>query len=91
MIEAKQAVVLAKAKAVEMLGAASASLSLEEIERETYKDRDVWSITLGIPRDFSHLSTISQIAADPVQYKRILIDVDSGDFLAMKIRELASR
>jgi hypothetical protein len=89
MVEVKDAVNLAKAKAVEMLGAKSASL--EEIEREIYKDREVWSITLGVPRDISQLSGFAQLSADPVQYKRFLIDAESGELLAMKIRELASR
>jgi chorismate mutase len=89
MIGVKDAVALAKAKAVEILGATSAAL--EEIERETYKDRDVWSITLGVPRDISQLSTFAQLSADPVQYKRFLIDVENGELLAMRIRELASR
>ena len=44
MIDVKEAVRIAKQKAVEILGAAPASL--EEIEREIYKDRNVWSITL---------------------------------------------
>lgn len=89
MIKVQDAVGIAKAKAVEILGVTSASL--EEIERETYKDRDVWSITLGVPRDVTQLSTFAQLSADPVQYKRFLIDVESGELLAMRIRELASR
>ena len=48
MVEAKQAVQFAKEKAAEMLGEQSATL--EEIERDSYKGRDVWSITLGLPR-----------------------------------------
>ena len=78
MIDVKEAVRIAKQRAVEILGAASASL--EEIEREIYKDRDVWSITLGVPRDISQLSTFAQLAADPVQYKRFLIDVENVSF-----------
>jgi hypothetical protein len=78
MIDVKEAVRIAKQKAVEILGAASASL--EEIEREIYKDRDVWSITLGVPRDIIQLSTFAQLAADPVQYKRFLIDVENVSF-----------
>lgn len=88
-IGVKDAVALAKAKAAEILGAPSASL--EEIERETYKDRDVWSITLGVPRDMSQLSPFGKLSLDLVQYKRFLIDVENGELLAMRIRELASR
>jgi hypothetical protein len=89
MIDVKAAVGLAKAKAVEILGAKSASL--EEIERDVYRDREVWSITLGVPRDISQLSGFAQISADPVQYKRFLIDIENGELLAMRIRELALR
>jgi hypothetical protein len=89
MTEAKQAIHIAKEKAAEMLGQESSSL--EEIERESYRNRDVWSITLSLPRDLSRVSPISQISADPVQYKRFLIDVETGELLAMKLREVASR
>jgi hypothetical protein len=89
VIGVKDAVALAKAKAAEILDAKSASL--EEIEREVYKDRDVWSITLGVPRDISQLSTFAQLSADLVQYQRFLIDAENGELLAMRIRELASR
>jgi hypothetical protein len=43
----KQAVKIAKEKAAEIL--VWPESSLEEIERESYKDRDVWSITLSLP------------------------------------------
>jgi hypothetical protein len=49
MIDAKQAVA-AKVKAGEILNQALSLTNLEEIEREIYKDRDVWSITLSFPR-----------------------------------------
>lgn len=45
MIDAKQAVQIAKEKAADMLN--HAPFNLEEIERESYKDREVWSITLS--------------------------------------------
>ena len=52
-IDVKQAVQIAKAKAAEMLDQGSSNL--EEIEREVYKGRDVWSITLSSPRDLEQL------------------------------------
>ena len=45
MIEVKEAVQIAKAKAAEMLN--EGPTSLEEIERESYHGRDAWMITLG--------------------------------------------
>ncbi|SPE35794.1 hypothetical protein SBA6_490019 [Candidatus Sulfopaludibacter sp. SbA6] len=65
--------------------------SLEEIEREKYKGREVWAITLGVPRNLDVLSPMAQIGADPIQYKRFLIDVETGEMLGMIIREPASR
>ena len=65
--------------------------SLEEIERESYKDRDVWSITLSFPRDVNLMSSMARLSMDPLQYKRFLIDVETGELLAMKLREVASR
>ncbi len=70
MIDARQAIYIARRKAAEVLQTA---LSVEEIERESYKDRDVWSIT------------------DPFQYKRFLIDVETEELLAVKMREVASQ
>ena len=89
MIDAKQAVQVAKEKAAEMLGPVIPGL--EEIERESYKDRDVWSITLSFPRDLNPFPPIVRLGTDPLQYKRFLIDVETSELLAMKLREVASR
>jgi hypothetical protein len=84
MIDAKQAVQIAKEKAVEVLG--QDAVSLEEIERDHYKTREVWSITLSLPGVIKSLNPFP-----PVQYKRFLIDVYTGELVAMKIREVASQ
>lgn len=89
MIDAKQAVQIAKQRAADMLGQGSATL--EEIERETHKDREVWSITLSFPRDLDQLSPVARIGIDPLQYKRFLIDVETGDLVAIRLREPAAR
>jgi len=89
MIDAKHAVASAMRSAAEILGQSKSSL--EEIERETYKGREVWAITLGVPRDMDWLSPIAQVGADPLQYKRFLIDAETGEMLGMIIREPASR
>ena len=78
MIDVKQAVQIAKEKAVEMLEKGSSNL--EEVERDTYKGKDIWSITLSVARD-----------VDPLQYKRFLIDAETGELLAMRLREVVSR
>lgn len=89
-IDAKQAVQIAKQKAVELLN--QNALGLEEIERGSYRDHEVWSITLSLPRDPTQLAPLAQLAqlsADPLQYKRFLIDVSSGELIAMKLREVS--
>ena len=90
MIDVKQAIQIAKAKAAEILNLGPANL--EEIERDSYKGIDVWSITLSIPRDTppAHLGSLAMFSGDR-EYKRFLIDADSGELLAMKLREVAVR
>jgi len=88
MIDVKQAVQIAKEKSLEMLGHTG---NLEEIERDDYKGRDTWSITLSLPPAVREPSSFAS-AIDPwPQYKRFLIDVETGELVAMKLRELASR
>jgi hypothetical protein len=88
MIDAKKAVELAKEKAAELFSAAS---SLEEIERDSDRDREVWSITLGLPRELGSLSALAQLSVDRRQYKRFLIDVETGELVAVRMREVASQ
>ena len=84
MIDVKEAVRIARTEAAEMLG--EGSFNLEEVERDFYKNRDVWSITLSVPRPpAGSFPTL----ADPARYKRFLIDAETGEFLAMRLRELA--
>jgi hypothetical protein len=89
MIDVKQAIQIAKVGAADLLGQAPSSP--EEIERDYYKDRDVWSITLSLPRDLNQLPPIARLTADPLQYKRFLIDVETGELVAVKLREIASQ
>ncbi len=88
MIDAKEAVVIAKERAADLLGETSSSL--EEIERESYKDREVWSITLSLPRrDLEALPSLAKFSASPPRYKPFLIYVETGELVAMKLREVA--
>jgi len=92
MIDVKQAVQIAKANAAEMLDASATNL--EEIERESYKDREVWSITLSLPRDLRQAGAFGGALRpflDALQYKRFLIDAETGELVAMKLREVASQ
>jgi hypothetical protein len=88
MIDAKQAVAAARREAAALLNSKS---SVEEIERESYRGREVWAITLGVVRDLDLLHPLAQLATDTLQYKRFMIDVETGEMLGMVIREPASR
>ncbi len=88
MIDMKQAVQIARAAAVDVLS--TGVINVEEIEREIYKDRDVWSITLSVPRKTEKLNMLN-MATNTFDYKRFLIDAETGDLAAVRIREVASR
>ena len=88
MIDAKQAILIAKARAAELLDQASSNV--EEIERQVYDGHDAWSITLSFPPLVAlpgHLAELAELR----RYKRFLIDVETGELLAMKIREVAAQ
>jgi hypothetical protein len=85
MIDAKQAVQIAKQKAAEVLN--GLPLRLEELERDSYKGRDVWSLTLSFAREVQHPM---QLFPESL-YKRFLIDAETGELVAIKIREVTSQ
>lgn len=85
MIDAKQAVQIARQKAAEMLN--EQPLRLEELERDSYKGHDVWSITLSFAQGLQHPMQLFPES----HYKRFLIDVETGELVAMKIREVTSQ
>ncbi len=87
MIDAKQAILIARAKAAEVLS--ETQTNVEEIERESYKGREpgasrsasrwmclIWHPALGL----SGRSSTS-----------FLVDVETGELMAMKIREFTSQ
>ena len=89
MIDRKQAVEIAKVEAANLLGQRISNL--EEIERDSYKGREIWSITLSLPRDMKQLTGLAQLTASPLQYKRFLIDVETGELVAMQRHEVSLR
>lgn len=90
MIDMKQAAQIARQSAADILGITDANL--EEIARESYQDRDVWSITLSFPRDPKSVAyTESLLGKGLYQYKRFLIDAETGELRAMFVREFALR
>ena len=82
-------------EAIKAARAAAASLELspiavEEVERETHEGREIWSITLSVPRpDLSSLPMPVWTRPIDRDYKRFLIDAANGEFIAMKIRDVA--
>ena len=90
MIDAKTAAEAAKEHARAVLGQSQSRL--EEIERDTYKGRDVWRITLGLPLDKTLMGAVSPIRAlglGPLEYKVFLLDSEDGGLVAIKLREPA--
>jgi hypothetical protein len=90
MIEAKTAVQFARQHATNMPG--DRLFRLEEIERDVYKDREVWRVTPGYSPDKDWLDSMSPmrtLGLGPFEYKLFLIDADNGELVAMKLREPA--
>ncbi len=82
-IDLRKAITVSEASAADFLGWTTPVV--EEIERDTYKNRDCWSITLSQngSRDVLGVSV-------PVpKYKRFMVDSETGEVLGMLIRDLA--
>lgn len=87
MVTIQQAVKNAAAFSRSVLGEeAVQDLRLEEVESDEYNGRPVWFVTLSF-RGWSQ--GLEALVRDRV-YKRFIVDKESGEVLAMKIRELAS-
>jgi len=80
MIDVKEAVRKAREYSRDVLGEDG---TVEEIERELYRERDVWRITLGF-------AVVYRFAGPQKEYKSFFIDAETGETLAVKIRELAA-
>lgn len=78
MISWKQAVESAREAAKDMLP--YSEYTVEELEKEEYRGREVWSITLGMP---------SMGPGYRRDYKRFLVDSETGEFVAMQLRPVA--
>ena len=89
MIDVKEAAQIAKRAAAEVLG--QTNTRLEELELDSSDARPAWMITLSYPRDVEQLPPMARLAADPLQYKRFFIDAESGELVAIKLREFAVR
>ena len=85
MVSVQVAFARAKDYARELLG--EAEYTLEEIEQDSYKSRPVWRVTLGFPkRRPTAPNLVRAIGAGlPLEYKTFLIDVTTGEPVAMKL------
>jgi SOS response regulatory protein OraA/RecX len=85
VISTQEAFARAKQYATELLG--ERDYTLEELEQDLYKDPRVWRITLGFPkRRISAPELMRSIAASlPLEYKTILVDIETGEPVAMKL------
>lgn len=89
MIDAKQAIAVAKEKATDYY--AGLTPELEEIERGEFQGKASWSITLSFPdADQSNNSIAAIVGRRNRRYKRFVIAADTGEFLAMQIRSVAA-
>jgi len=61
--------------------------TLEEVEQDSYKGRQVWRITLGFPKRRPTAPDLvrSLGAGLPLEYKTFLVDADTGEAIAMKL------
>lgn len=88
MIQLKDAIRIAKEHAPDLLG--ETPVSVAEFEREDYNGHPAWVITLAFAAPRSHLPpAMSLFERHGTEYRRLFIDEDSGQVLAMKIREFA--
>ena len=85
VISTQEAFERATQYATELLG--EREYTLEEVEQDVYKDRRVWRITLGFPkRRVSAPELLRSIGASlPLEYKTFLVDLETGEPVAMKL------
>jgi hypothetical protein len=86
MVDVKQAVAAAIGFTKDVLEPARATdLLLEEVELGRSNGRQVWRITISVPKP-TGLSNVLTAARD---YKSLKVDVETGKVQSMRIRELA--
>jgi hypothetical protein len=85
VISGREAFARAKQYATELLG--TQEYTLEEVEQDVYKDRHVWCIAIGFPkRRVSAPELMRSLGASlPLEYKTILVDMETGEPVAMKL------
>ena len=85
VVTMQEALAQAQAYAREVLG--DREYTLEEVEQDSYKDRQVWRITLGFPKRRATAPELMRAigAGLPLEYKTVLVDATTGEPIAMKL------
>lgn len=85
LITTQEAFANAKQHATELLS--EKEYTLEELEQDVYKNRQVWRVTLGFPkRRVSAPELMRSLGASlPLEYKVVLVDLNTGKPVAMKL------
>lgn len=92
MIDITEATRKAKEYAMQVLGVQT--YSLEEIDSEEYKGREVWALTLGFPKrqpngpESLAQSMASIFGPQHLDYKTFMVDKANGEVIAMNVRAL---
>jgi len=69
----------------------SGEMLLEEVDTSVVDDREVWLITLSVPRPKPSGLQFGNVVSPPSdrQYKAFTVDGETGRVLSMKMRELS--
>jgi hypothetical protein len=90
MIELKDAVTSAVAFARLVLEQDRVKdLLVEEVERSTQENRDVWLITLSLPRPGFEIRSLFGTSFKDRDYKTFAVDALTGEVVSMKIRNVS--
>jgi len=85
MVTVQEAFTRATEYAREVLG--DLPFTLEEVEQDSYRDRQVWRITIGFPKRRPTAPELMRVLGTglPLEYKTILVDANTGQPVAMKL------
>ena len=85
MVSVQEAFTRAQEYAREVLG--DLAYTLEEVEQDSYKGRQIWRITLGFPKRRPSAPELMRALGTslPLEYKTILVDATTGQPIAMKL------
>jgi hypothetical protein len=92
MIDFKTAVLKAKQHYADAFSVPVGEIRLEEIEKDDYKGQKVWSVTVSGPKPLNQKVPVENLAnlfRDIRDYRVVIVNAESGEPLALRIREFA--